>query len=70
MYRQIITPTEKEHSIELPRELYGVRVEVIAFPVSEGRTDIQSTANPDVFYDSIKLDFSGYKFNREEANER
>ena len=28
MYRQIITPTHKEHSIELPENLYGKQVEI------------------------------------------
>ena len=28
MYRQIIIPTTKEHSIELPENLYGKQVEI------------------------------------------
>ena len=28
MYRQIITPTDKEHSIELPENLYGKQLEI------------------------------------------
>jgi len=28
MYRQIIIPTNKEHSIELPQNLYGKQVEI------------------------------------------
>ena len=28
MYRQIIIPTDKEHSIELPENLYGKQVEI------------------------------------------
>jgi hypothetical protein len=28
MYRQIITPTHQEHSIELPEYLYGRQVEI------------------------------------------
>lgn len=71
MYRKIIFPTEKEHSVELPSDLYGMKVEVIAFPIEEEVT-MASTPVVDVdkFYDSIKLDFSGFKFNRDEANER
>ncbi len=33
MYREIIIPTEKKHSIELPPSLYGKKVEVIAFEI-------------------------------------
>jgi hypothetical protein len=28
MYRQIIIPTDKEHSIELPENLYGKQLEI------------------------------------------
>ncbi len=28
MYRQIITPTHQEHSLELPEHLYGKQVEI------------------------------------------
>ena len=71
MYRQILVPTEKAHSIELPKEYYGVKVEVIAFPYEDERPQPSaSKADLDAFYDAIKLDFSGYKFNRNEANER
>ncbi|MFM9840364.1 MAG: hypothetical protein ACKVOQ_19010 [Cyclobacteriaceae bacterium] len=28
MYRAIITPTEKEHSMELPKQFFGKKVEV------------------------------------------
>ena len=33
MYRQIIIPTEKDHTIDLPVNLYGKKVEVIAFEI-------------------------------------
>jgi hypothetical protein len=33
MYREILIPTEKSHSIELPPSLYGKKVEVIAFEI-------------------------------------
>ncbi|MES2703775.1 MAG: hypothetical protein V4649_14130 [Bacteroidota bacterium] len=71
MYRQIMVPTEQEHSVELPKELFGKTVEIIAFSLSEGETlNKLPIADPNSFYDSINLDFSGYKFNRDEANER
>ena len=70
MYRQILTPTEKDHSVSLPKELYGFRVEVLAFPIEEESHFNAPKLNADVFYDAIKLDFSGFKFDRDEANER
>ncbi len=33
MYRQILIPTEKDHSVELPPDLYGKQVEIIAFEI-------------------------------------
>lgn len=34
MYRQIIVPTEKDHTIELPKKFFGKTVEVIMVEVS------------------------------------
>ena len=66
-----MVPTEKEHSVELPRELYGIKVEVLAFALQEEKHPvILPEIDPEVFYDGIRLDFSGYKFDRDEANER
>ncbi len=71
MYRQILIPTEKAHTVELPKEYYGVKMEVIAFPFEEENSRVSiPEGNIDAFYDAIRLDFSGYKFNRDEANER
>jgi len=33
MYREIIIPTGKNHSVELPPSFYGKKVEVIAFEI-------------------------------------
>ena len=70
MYRQIMVPTEKDHSVNLPKEFYGFQVEVLAFPIEEEVRLEQHKLSPDAFYDAIRLDFSGFKFNRDEANER
>ena len=70
MYRQIITPTEKNHIVNLPKELYGFRVEVLAFPIEEQSSITVIKEDMDAFYDAIKLDFSGFKFDRDGANER
>ncbi len=35
MYRQILIPTERAHTIDLPAEMYGKQIEVIAFEITE-----------------------------------
>jgi hypothetical protein len=63
-------PTENEHTITLPKEFYGKKVEVIAFSLPEDPLAMIENNDPGKFYDSIKLDFSHFKFNRNDANER
>jgi len=70
MYRQIMIPTEQKHSIDLPKDMYGLKVEIIAFPIPDENHVIKNMPDADAFYDKINLDFSGYKFDRNEANER
>ncbi len=41
MYRQIITPTDKEHSIELPENLYGKQIEITVKEVT-----VKTSASP------------------------
>lgn len=72
MYRQIFIPTEKAHSIDLPKEMYGVSVEVIAFPVQDEHLPLAVSQKLDarMFYNSIRLDLSRFTFDRNEANKR
>ena len=70
MYRKIIVPTKKNHTISLPEEFYGCRIEVLAFPIDEKNPVSEQNTIIDNFYEGIRLDFSKFKFNREEANER
>ena len=71
MYRQIVVPTESEHTIMLPKEFYGLKTEVIAFSLENNLIEnAHSKTDIDSFYDGINLDLSGFKFNRDEANER
>lgn len=52
MYRQIIVPTEKSHTVELPPSFYGKRVEVIAFEIEPEKR--KKTAKQD-FLDDIEI---------------
>ena len=82
MYRAIITPKETTLTIELPDQLVGKSVEVIAFEIEKNSesfvSDSKLTKNKAkrtfeeavAFWDSMAVDMSDFKFNREEANER
>lgn len=39
MYRQIFIPDENQHTIHLPREFYGKKIEVLAFELPEKAVD-------------------------------
>jgi hypothetical protein len=75
MFRQIITPKSPSFTIQLPAEMVGKEVEVIAFEI-EASTTIPVSEPPQ---EKLKADLLAYfkrnpnplpnfKFNREEAN--
>lgn len=82
MYRAIITPKQTKLTIDLPEEMVGKPVEVLAFEIEKnGETIVKpenlATGNRKrtfeeaiAFWDSMAVDMSNFKFNREEANER
>lgn len=82
MFRTIITPKETTLTIELPDQMVGKTVEVIAFEIEKnGETIVKPEdlveSKPKrtfeeavAFWDSMAVDMSNFKFNREEANER
>jgi hypothetical protein len=77
MYRQIFTPSEQNNAVVMPREWYGMEVEVIAFPVvkDSGKAEAD-TASPRkrrlqeirAITGDIRIDLSNFQFNRDEAN--
>jgi hypothetical protein len=71
MIQKIIIPdnTTINLSLTIPDSYVGKEVEIIAFAKNEG---VQNKEQPKKFtsFDSIKIDTSNFKFNREEANER
>jgi|694.fasta_scaffold20295_4 hypothetical protein len=74
MYRALITPTETSLTIELPQDLVGKPIEVLAFDIqTSGKLEARkkpSAKEINQFYAAYQVDMSGYKFNRDEANER
>ena len=70
MYRAIITPKEPRLTIELPQEMVGKLVEVQAFDIQPDKSRKPTATEIKSFYTSYQVDMSGFKFNRDEANER
>lgn len=75
MLRQIVKPTQNTLTLQLPDDLIGKTVEVIAFELEE-----RSSATADKRYnrriediaelfDQYRVDLSSFKFNRDEAND-
>lgn len=68
MIRTLITPEDQNVLIRVPEDYIGKQVEVIAFALEENSTVAQVKKGSS--FTALKLDTIGYKFNREEANER
>jgi hypothetical protein len=65
--REIVVPENNKIELTVPDHFIGKTIEVIAFEIEEEKT---SKSFKKKTFDAIKLDLSGYKFNRDEANER
>ncbi len=77
MITQIIVPTSNIFNlqVQIPDELIGKRVAISYEQEEFADTNAEilkadAKAELDKFYDAIHLDFSNFKFNREEANAR
>ena len=66
MYRQTLIPTEKDHTIDLPEDLYGKKVEVIVNKLEEktserrqSKKDLPSGLKDKKFWENIEynIDF-------------
>jgi hypothetical protein len=73
MFRQIITPQSPSFTIQLPAEMVGKEVEVIAFeieqPVSETETiPCKSINEVKKRFEPFRADLKDFTFDREEAN--
>jgi hypothetical protein len=67
MVRTLITPEDQDISIRVPADYVGRQVEVIAFTID---SDLPNQTKKQPSFSALKLDTIGYKFNREEADER
>ena len=69
MLRTIITADKNNLTLSLPDNFLGKEVEIIVFIIDETKAQAASLKNSKTF-SAIKLDTSGFKFNRDEANDR
>jgi len=64
--REIVIPENNKIELIVPDNFIGEQVEVFAIKIDKETSQIKK----DKSFDAIKLDLSGFKFNREETNER
>jgi hypothetical protein len=64
--REIVIPENNKIELIVPDNFIGEEVEVFAIKIDKETSQLKK----DKSFDAIKLDLSGFKFNREEANER
>ncbi len=71
MIRTIIKADEKTITLTLPENYIGKKVEIIAFAVDEVALEIEEIGESNhKTFNALELDTIGFKFNRDEANER
>lgn len=69
MIRTVVIPVKSTISFDIPSDYIGKQIEVIAFAKDEGVTK-EVPAKKKVTFDALSIDTKGYKFNRDEANDR
>lgn len=70
MIRTVVIPDKNYLSLNIPDKYIGKKVEVIAFVVEENAEESDNNGKKKKSFSAVKLNTSGFKFNREEANER
>jgi hypothetical protein len=76
MFTQIITPTEKSIILDVPEELLGHTIEVTLEDLgtngatSPGNRVFSSIEEVHAHFNAVRIDTRGWKFDREEANQR
>jgi hypothetical protein len=70
MIRTVVTPDKNSLSFNIPDNYIGKKMEIIAFAVDEPSEDVIYTTKSRKSFSAVKLKTKGFKFDREEANER
>jgi hypothetical protein len=70
MIRTVITPDNATVTFAIPESYVGHMLEIITTVVDEPNETILYTKKRKKTFSSFSLDINGFKFNRDEANER
>jgi len=70
MIRTVIIPKNNILSFNIPDKYIGKKMEIIAFALDEPSEDVIYSSKSSKSFSAIKLSTKGFKFNRDEANER
>jgi hypothetical protein len=70
MIRTVVTSNNNILTVPIPDKYIGRQIEVIAFAVDEPLDDVIIARKDKKTFTAVKLNTKGYKFNRDEANER
>jgi hypothetical protein len=70
MIRTVIKTSNNTLILPIPDKYIGKQLEVIAFAVDEPLEDVILSNKKKKTFSAIRLNTKGFKFNREEANER
>ncbi len=70
MIRTVIKAENNILTLLIPDKYVGKQLEVIAFTVEEASDDVIFSSKSKKTFSAIKLKTKGFKFNREESNER
>lgn len=70
MIRTVVKTENNILTLMIPDKYVGKQLEVIAFDIEEASNDIIPSSKSKKTFSAIKLKTKGFKFNREEINER
>jgi hypothetical protein len=69
MIRTVLIPQSQTVLFHVPKDYVGKELEVIAFTTNEAWVE-KSGLQKKVSFAAVSLDTKGFKFNRDEANQR
>ena len=72
MVRQIIKARSKDIHILIPEDYIGKTLEVLTYALDEPKTDLKkdNLTSINEIYKDIRVDFTNFTFDRDEANSR
>lgn len=70
MIRTVIRPNKNRVSFNIPDKYIGKKMEVIAFAIDEPSEDVIYAVKNRKSFSAASINTRGFKFDRDEANER